>query len=236
MAELGGGLLAQVRGPFGLDLGLGLPGDLDRGPAALGDLHQPGAGVAGIGDPADVAGPLELVDQEARGLLGDQGALGQVGEPSAVRVDPGEHAPLRGGRVAEAGRGQVREHPGLHGAVDDEGEQADVRLVPRVIFGHEALDLDRFSYHHRDSQIIVSSCGGWSRWTGTRCGGPSNRAGLLLAMARHQDRSSGFQREVAATRALGPVPGFETLLRAWCGYMAEILPVARALEAAYITG
>ena len=63
-----------------------------------------------------------------------------------------------------------------------------------------------------------------------------NRAGLLLAMARHQDRSSGFQREVAATRALDPVPGFETLLRAWCGYMAEILPVARALEAAYITG
>jgi AcrR family transcriptional regulator len=63
-----------------------------------------------------------------------------------------------------------------------------------------------------------------------------NRAGLLLAMARHQDRSSGFQREVAATRALDPVPGFETLLRAWCGYLAEILPVARALEAAYITG
>jgi hypothetical protein len=24
--------------------------------------------------------------------------------------------------------------------------------------------------------------------------------------------------------------------RAWCGYLAEILPVARALEAAYITG
>jgi AcrR family transcriptional regulator len=63
-----------------------------------------------------------------------------------------------------------------------------------------------------------------------------NRAGLLLAMARHQDRSSGFQREVAATRALAPIPGFETLLRAWCGYLAEILPVARALEAAYITG
>jgi len=39
-----------------------------------------------------------------------------------------------------------------------------------------------------------------------------------------------------ATRALDPVPGFETLLRAWCGYLAEILPVARALEAAYITG
>ena len=63
-----------------------------------------------------------------------------------------------------------------------------------------------------------------------------NRAGLLLAMARHQDRSSGFLRAVAAARDLAPVPGFEALLRAWCAYLAEILPVARALEAAYITG
>jgi AcrR family transcriptional regulator len=63
-----------------------------------------------------------------------------------------------------------------------------------------------------------------------------SRAGLLLAMARHQDRSSGFGHRVAATRALPPVAGFEALLREWCGYLAEILPVARALEAAYITG
>ena len=33
-------------------------------------------------------------------------------------------------------------------------------------------------------------------------------------MARHQDRSSGFLRAVAATRDLAPVPGFEALLRA----------------------
>ena len=63
-----------------------------------------------------------------------------------------------------------------------------------------------------------------------------NRAGLLLAMARHQDRSSGFLHAVGAARDLAPVPGFEVLLRAWCAYLAEILPVARALEAAYITG
>jgi AcrR family transcriptional regulator len=63
-----------------------------------------------------------------------------------------------------------------------------------------------------------------------------NRAGLLLAMARHQDQASGFVRRVAAARALPPVPGFEAFLREWCGYLAEILPVARALEAAYITG
>jgi AcrR family transcriptional regulator len=63
-----------------------------------------------------------------------------------------------------------------------------------------------------------------------------NRAGLLLAMARHQDQSSGFRHRVAATRELPPVAGFEAFLREWCAYLAEILPVARALEAAYITG
>lgn len=63
-----------------------------------------------------------------------------------------------------------------------------------------------------------------------------NRAGLLLAMARHHDRSSGFLRRVAETRALPAVPGFEAFLRAWCDYLALVLPVARALEAAFITG
>jgi hypothetical protein len=73
LAELEGGLFAQVGGPFGLDLGFGLPGHFDRGPAAAGDLYQPGPGIAGIGNPADVTVPLELVDQEAGRLLGDQG-------------------------------------------------------------------------------------------------------------------------------------------------------------------
>jgi AcrR family transcriptional regulator len=63
-----------------------------------------------------------------------------------------------------------------------------------------------------------------------------NRAGLLLAMARHQDRRSGFVRQVAAARELAPVEAFEALLRAWCAYVPELLPVARALEAALITG
>ena len=63
-----------------------------------------------------------------------------------------------------------------------------------------------------------------------------NRAGLLLAMARHRDRSSGFRRRVAAARALPPAQGFEAFLREWCGYLPELLPVARALEAACITG
>lgn len=63
-----------------------------------------------------------------------------------------------------------------------------------------------------------------------------NRAGLLAAMARHHDVGSGFSERVAASRSLPPVEGLEELLRAWCRYVPEILPVARALEAADITG
>jgi AcrR family transcriptional regulator len=63
-----------------------------------------------------------------------------------------------------------------------------------------------------------------------------NRAGLLLAMARHHDIKSGFVERVADSRSLPPVEGLEALLREWCDYIPEILPVARALEAAVITG
>jgi AcrR family transcriptional regulator len=63
-----------------------------------------------------------------------------------------------------------------------------------------------------------------------------NRAGLLAAMARHHDYESGFAGRVAAIRELPPAEALEGLLRAWCRYVPEILPVARALEAAEITG
>jgi AcrR family transcriptional regulator len=63
-----------------------------------------------------------------------------------------------------------------------------------------------------------------------------NRAGLLAAMARHHDAQSGFAERVAACEALLPAEGIEALLRAWFRYVPEILPVARALEAAEITG
>lgn len=63
-----------------------------------------------------------------------------------------------------------------------------------------------------------------------------NRAGLLTEMARHQTATSGFRERVAATRELPPAEGLEELLREWCRYVPEILPVARALEAAEITG
>jgi AcrR family transcriptional regulator len=63
-----------------------------------------------------------------------------------------------------------------------------------------------------------------------------HRAGLLLAMARHQDRRSGFVERVLATRELPPAESLEALVREWCAYVPEILPVSRALEAALITG
>jgi AcrR family transcriptional regulator len=63
-----------------------------------------------------------------------------------------------------------------------------------------------------------------------------NRAGLMAAMARHHDVESGFAGRVAACEALPPAEGIEALLRVWFGYVPEILPVARALEAAGITG
>jgi AcrR family transcriptional regulator len=63
-----------------------------------------------------------------------------------------------------------------------------------------------------------------------------NRAGLMAAMARHHDVESGFAGRVAACEALPPAEGIEALLRVWFGYVPEILPVARALEAAEITG
>jgi AcrR family transcriptional regulator len=63
-----------------------------------------------------------------------------------------------------------------------------------------------------------------------------SRAGLLVAMARHHDVAVGFRRSVADARELPPVDALEALLRVWCDYIPDILPVARALEAAVITG
>jgi AcrR family transcriptional regulator len=63
-----------------------------------------------------------------------------------------------------------------------------------------------------------------------------NRAGLLTAMARHHDETSGFIDAVAASRTMPPAEGLEHLLRAWCDYMPTIVPVARALEAALMSG
>ena len=64
----------------------------------------------------------------------------------------------------------------------------------------------------------------------------TSRAGLLTAMARDHDRRSGFAARVAAAHELPPAEGLEQLVHEWLAYVPEILPVARALEAASITG
>jgi AcrR family transcriptional regulator len=63
-----------------------------------------------------------------------------------------------------------------------------------------------------------------------------NRAGLLTAMARNHDRASGFDRRLSVALALPPEEAFEAFVREWLAYLPELLPVARALEAAAITG
>jgi AcrR family transcriptional regulator len=63
-----------------------------------------------------------------------------------------------------------------------------------------------------------------------------SRAGLLVAMALRHDSASGFRNRVAAARELPPVEALEALLALWLEYVPQILPVARALEAAVITG
>ena len=63
-----------------------------------------------------------------------------------------------------------------------------------------------------------------------------NRAGLMVAMARRHDVRSGFAGRAAEAGSLPPVDALERLLRLWFAYLPEILPVARALEAAAING
>jgi AcrR family transcriptional regulator len=63
-----------------------------------------------------------------------------------------------------------------------------------------------------------------------------SRAGLLLEMARSIDHRSGFVKRVADTRKHPALQGFRRVLQLWYDHLGEILPVARALEAAAVTG
>jgi AcrR family transcriptional regulator len=64
----------------------------------------------------------------------------------------------------------------------------------------------------------------------------ANRAGLLVAMARHHDVRSGFTERTRAAAALPAAEALEALLDSWHAYVPDILPVAQVLEAAVITG
>jgi AcrR family transcriptional regulator len=63
-----------------------------------------------------------------------------------------------------------------------------------------------------------------------------NRAGLLVAMTRRHDVRSGMVDRFTEAASLPPVAALERHLRLWFAYLQEILPVARALEAAAING
>jgi hypothetical protein len=57
-----------------------------------------------------------------------------------------------------------------------------------------------------------------------------------MAMARRRDVRSRFAGRAAEARSLPPVEALERLLRLRFAYLPEILPVARALEAAAVNG
>jgi AcrR family transcriptional regulator len=64
-----------------------------------------------------------------------------------------------------------------------------------------------------------------------------SRAGLLLAMVDEIDRSPLGARRLAAVRGGAPArQAFEPYVRAWFDYLQVVLPVARALSAAAVTG
>src|SRR6478609_3355215 len=125
-------MAAQMFGPFSLDAG-DLGGAYRNGLGAAGcDAYQPGPAVRGICHAFDVAGPLELIDQEAGGLLGDLGSLGEFGEPRAVWPDPLKYACLCSCEVVEPGGGQGGEHSVLQSPVGDEQQQPEIQLAGRV--------------------------------------------------------------------------------------------------------
>lgn len=60
-----------------------------------------------------------------------------------------------------------------------------------------------------------------------------NRAGLLIGMVRHRDATSTKARKMIRLAKDAPcLATLDRFVRLWFGYVAEILPVARAIEAA----
>jgi uncharacterized protein (TIGR03083 family) len=159
-----------VGGPFLLHPGDRRRRDLGHGEAASGEPDEPCPPVSGIRDALDVAVPLELVHQEAGGLLGDPGLLGELGEPAALRCEPSGQARLCRRDVVEPGRRQRLEHPRLHRPVRHEQEQADVppvRRGSRVRHGvlldvgqSIELNLIRGTYHFEDV-VAVDRTDAW---------------------------------------------------------------------------
>ena len=63
-----------------------------------------------------------------------------------------------------------------------------------------------------------------------------SRAGLLVAMARHHDSTSGLLARIVAVREQAPPSELlEAYFASWLDYMREIFPVARLLSVASVT-
>jgi hypothetical protein len=124
-------LRTEVSGPLRLHFRHGGLGDRDGGGGAGTDPDQPGPGVRRVRRALDVAGPLELVDEEACGLLGDLRLLGQFGQPGAIGTDPLEDPALREGDITEARGVEGCEDPVLRGKAAHPPERlvADLRRI-----------------------------------------------------------------------------------------------------------
>jgi hypothetical protein len=95
LTELSHAALADVLGPLVFDLRDDGRCKRQRLAATFGDPYQTCAGIGGVGNALYIAGPLQLIDQEACGLLGDGRLLGKVGEPTAARRDALKDACLK---------------------------------------------------------------------------------------------------------------------------------------------
>src|SRR5258708_40179216 len=111
---------AQVGLPLREDLVACRLGYLDRPPATLLDHDQPGAAVRWVGDPADIAQALQLIDQHAGALLGHLRLVSEVREARTVGGDALEHPALGEGPVVEPGILEGPENPVLGVPVRDE--------------------------------------------------------------------------------------------------------------------
>ncbi len=114
----------EVGRPLALHLGDDRVGHLLGGQRPRRQAHQPGPPVGRVRHPRDIPGLLELVDQEARGLLGDLRLLGQLGQPGAGGPDALQDAGLGGREVVEAGLRERGEDPVLQRPVGEEQEHA----------------------------------------------------------------------------------------------------------------
>src|SRR5712692_10138584 len=93
---------AQKLGPLLLELGHFFRGGPVIGPAHLGAADDGCPGVAWIGDPLDIAGGLQLIDQIAHRLLGHCRLSSQLGDAVAVGTQEFHDSRVRVGDLVEA--------------------------------------------------------------------------------------------------------------------------------------